>query len=250
MGLGKYKGGYKRFYDRDTRQDAALAEPELADGGSFEHVVLARRPFTIEETTMAEQLRDVVVVLPGIMGSVLRDAHGDDVWKLSAGSILKDLLGRGKAIKRLQLPDGIGDDHPGDSVTATALMPDMHVVPGIWTVTVGYERLLASFRESFDVVEADPARPGSCRQLRAVPVRLAPVEPVQRAVLQQTVEPVLERFRSRPGNADARLVFISHSMGGLVTSYYVDVLGGHEVPARSSHSARRPRCAERDSSRS
>ena len=108
---------------------------------------------------MAEQLRDVVVVLPGIMGSVLRDAHGDDVWKLSAGSILKGLLGRGKAIKRLQLPDGIGDDHPGDGVTATALMPDMHVVPGIWTVTVGYERLLAWFRESFDVVEADPRDP-------------------------------------------------------------------------------------------
>ena len=51
-------------------------------------------------------------------------------------------------------------------------------------------------------------------------------------VLQQTVEPVLERFRSRPGNADARLVFISHSMGGLVASYYVDVLGGHEVTGK------------------
>ena len=108
---------------------------------------------------MTEQLRDVVVVLPGIMGSVLRDAHGDDVWKLSAGSILKGVLGRGKAIKRLQLPEGIGDDHPGDGVTATALMPDMHVVPGIWTVTIGYERMLSWFRESFDVVEADPRHP-------------------------------------------------------------------------------------------
>ena len=26
-------------------------------------------------------------------------------------------------------------------------MPDMHVVPGIWTVTIGYERMLAWFRE-------------------------------------------------------------------------------------------------------
>ena len=181
---------------------------------------------------MAEQLRDVVVVLPGIMGSVLRDAHGDDVWKLSAGSILKDLLGRGKAIKRLQLPDGIGDDHPGDGVTATALMPDMHVVPGIWTVTVGYERLLAWFRESFDVVEADPRDPDRVVNFVQFPYDWRLSNRYNARVLQQTVEPVLERFRSRPGNADARLVFISHSMGGLVTSYYVDVLGGHEVTGK------------------
>jgi hypothetical protein len=181
---------------------------------------------------MAEQLRDVVVVLPGIMGSVLRDAHGDDVWKLSAGSILKGVLGRGKAIKRLQLPDGIGDDHPGDGVVATELMPDMHVVPGIWTVTVGYERLLAWFRESFDVVEADPRDPDRVVNFVQFPYDWRLSNRYNAHVLQQKVEPVLERFRSQPGNADARLVFISHSMGGLVTSYYVDVLGGHEVTGK------------------
>ncbi|MGH8977299.1 MAG: esterase/lipase family protein [Acidimicrobiia bacterium] len=181
---------------------------------------------------MREQLRDVVVVLPGIMGSVLRDAEGDDVWKLSAGSILKGVLGRGRAIKRLQLPEGIGDEHPGDGVTATALMPDMHVVPGIWTVTIGYERMLAWFRESFDVVEPDTREPDRIVNLVQFPYDWRLSNRYNARELQRTVEPVLERFRSRPGNEEARLVFVAHSMGGLVARYYVDVLGGHEVTAK------------------
>ena len=133
---------------------------------------------------MPEQLDNVVVVLPGIMGSVLRDAHGDDVWELSAGSILKGVFGRLRGLKALQLPEGIGDDHPGDGVTAPALMPDMHVVPGIWTVTIGYDRLHKWFTDTFDIVEFDPNGPATRaerRELPAVPVRLAPLEPVQRA---------------------------------------------------------------------
>ena len=165
------------------------------------------------------------------------------MWKLSAGSILKHVFSRLRKLKALQLPEGIGDDHPGDGVVATGLMGDMHVIPGIWTVTIGYERLHRWFTETFDVVEADLQDAGRSDPERpANPER--PVNYVRFAydwrlsnrynakVLQQTVEPVLERFRSRPGNADARLVFVGHSMGGLVARYYVDVLGGHEVTAK------------------
>jgi alpha-beta hydrolase superfamily lysophospholipase len=188
---------------------------------------------------MPEQLDNVVVVLPGIMGSVLRDAHGDDVWELSAGSILKGVFGRLRGLKALQLPEGIGDDHPGDGVTAPALMPDMHVVPGIWTVTIGYDRLDRWFKDTFDIVEADPKHPD------ARPVH--PDRPVNYVrfpydwrlsnrynakQLRQAVEPVLERFRSVRGHGDAKLVFVGHSMGGLVARYYTDVLGGHEITAK------------------
>ena len=103
VGRGQVQGRVQAVLRHDRRQDAAVAEPELAHGGAVEHHILAASVRSrSERRTMAEQLRDVVVVLPGIMGSVLRDAHGDDVWKLSAGSILKGVLGRGKAIKRLQ----------------------------------------------------------------------------------------------------------------------------------------------------
>ncbi len=184
---------------------------------------------------MAEQLENVVVVLPGIMGSVLRDANGDDVWELSAGSILKGVFGRLRGLKALQLPAGIGDDHPGDGVTATALMPDMHVIPGIWTVTIGYERLHNWFSDTFDIVEFDPkqsAAPDRPANYVRFPYDWRLSNRYNARRLQETVEPVLDRFRSRPGHADAKLVFVGHSMGGLVARYYTDVLGGHELTAK------------------
>ena len=181
---------------------------------------------------MKAELHDVVVVLPGIMGSVLRDANGDDVWKLSAGSILKGVLGGGKAVKRMQLPDGIGDDHPGDGVTAAALMPDMHVVPGIWTVTIGYEHLVGWFRDSFEIVEPNPRDPDRAVNFVTFPYDWRLSNRYNARLLRRTVEPILERFRAVRGNEEAKLVFVGHSMGGLVARYYVDVLGGHELTAK------------------
>src|SRR5262245_9500789 len=182
---------------------------------------------------MAQPLRDVVVVLPGIMGSVLRNADGDDVWKLDIGDIARGLIGRLRALKALQLPAGIGDDHPNDGVTAPALMPDMHVIPGIWTVTVGYDRLHSWFRERFDIVEAGvDDDDGRAANYVRFPYDWRLSNRYNARVLQRTVEPVLGRFRAQPGNADAKLVFVGHSMGGLVARYYTDVLGGHEVTAK------------------
>jgi pimeloyl-ACP methyl ester carboxylesterase len=181
---------------------------------------------------MSEELHDVVVVLPGIMGSALRNADGDDVWKLSAGTILQGVLGRLRALKALKLPDGIGDEHPGDGVVATELLPDMHVIPGIWTVTIGYDRLDRWIRSNYDVVEPDPKHPDRVANYVRFPYDWRLSNRYNARALGKTIEPVLERFRSQTGRADAKVVFIGHSMGGLVARYYVDVLGGHENTAK------------------
>lgn len=88
---------------------------------------------------------DLVVVLPGIMGSTLAQ-HGSLVWAPSAGAVLHAIGTFGRSIRQLQLPDGIGDDHPGDGVEPVALMPDLHVLPGIWAPLKGYDRLLHRLR--------------------------------------------------------------------------------------------------------
>ena len=88
---------------------------------------------------------DLVVVLPGIMGSPLRH-HRDLVWAPSAGAALRAITTFGRSIRRLQLPDDIGDDHPGDRVEPAGLMPDLHLLPGIWTPVKGYDRLLDRLR--------------------------------------------------------------------------------------------------------
>lgn len=181
---------------------------------------------------MLQPLDDVVVVLPGIMGSELRDKDGHVVWGTSMGSVVKGVLTRGKAIKRLKLPDGIGDSKAPDGVVATALLPDIHVIPGIWSVSVGYENMLQWFRDTFDTVEA--GKGASSRPVNFVPFpydwRLS--NRASAAALKTAVEPILERFRAQPGHRDAKLVLIGHSMGGLVARYFVDVMGGHEITSK------------------
>src|SRR4051812_31278819 len=88
---------------------------------------------------------DLVVVLPGIMGSTLVDGEGDLVWGLSVGSLMRTLRSRGESLRRLQLPRGIGDEHPGDGIRPMALMPD-HGLPGIWTPIKGYDPLIDRLR--------------------------------------------------------------------------------------------------------
>ena len=178
---------------------------------------------------MTHQLNDVVVVLPGIMGSTLRDREGNEVWGTSLGSIVKGVLTRGKAIKRLELPAGIGDDPAPDGVVAGALMPDIHVIPGIWSVSIGYERLISWFHDTFEVVEEDRAHPERIANFVQFPYDWRLSNRASAVALQARIEPALERFRTQRGHEDARVVFVGHSMGGLVARYYVDVLGGHEI---------------------
>lgn len=178
---------------------------------------------------MAHALNDVVVVLPGVMGSTLRDKDGKEVWGTSVGSLVKAVLTRGKAAKRLQLPAGIGDSPAPDGVVATGLVPDIHVIPGIWSVSIGYEQMIKWFRDTFDVVEEgrdDPSRPANFVQF---PYDWRLSNRASASALRTRIEPVLEHFRATPGHADAKVVFVGHSMGGLVARYYVDVLGGHEI---------------------
>ena len=102
---------------------------------------------------------DLVVVLPGILGSTLRQ---DDrlVWAPSAGSALRAIKTFGGSVKRLQLPSGIGDNHPGDGVEPAGVMPDLQVLPGIWTPVKGYGRLLARLRSlGYHEPGTDPGSP-------------------------------------------------------------------------------------------
>ena len=135
---------------------------------------------------------DMVVVLPGILGSTLaRDGHL--IWAPSAGSALRAIATFGASVKRLQLPDGIGDDHPGDGVEPAGLMPDLHILPGIWTPVKGYDRLLDRLR-SLGYREPTPATPGN---LLPFPYdwRLSCRYNARR--LGEITEPALDRWRAQ-----------------------------------------------------
>ncbi|HEV8564802.1 MAG TPA: hypothetical protein VGR41_07790 [Actinomycetota bacterium] len=177
-------------------------------------------------------ITDLVVVLPGILGSTL-EKNGTPVWAPSVGAVAEAIRTFGRSIPRLQLPDGIGDEHPGDGVEAVALMPDIHVLPGIWTAHLGYDLLLDRLRSSFHFVEVPPDDPDRAANLIpfAYDWRLSNRYNGRR--LKQVVEPALERWRAQGGQfAGAKVTFIGHSMGGLVARWFIEKEGGAEITRR------------------
>ena len=171
---------------------------------------------------MAE--RDLVVVIPGIMGSTLKRGS-DDIWTSRRGALLGALLNLGHHLRELTLPEGISDGAPEDSIHADALMPTLHVIPGVWTPVRGYEPLVQRLR-------AIRSRLGDAKQHRHLnPVvfpydwRLSNRYTARR--LKTVAEAGLQRWRDcDPRNRDAQIVFVCHSMGGLVARRYVSHEGG------------------------
>lgn len=164
---------------------------------------------------------DLVVVLPGIMGSTLT-RHGKPVWAVSAGAVLRAIGTLGRNLRDLQLPDDLRDEHPDDGVEPTALMSDLHVIPGVWTPVRGYDTLLKRLRRLGYREETGNLLP--------VPYdwRLSNRYNGQR--LATIAEPALHRWREKtPANRDAQLVIVCHSMGGLVARWYLEKCGGAEL---------------------
>ncbi len=77
---------------------------------------------------MTTLIRDLVVVLPGILGSTLAK-NGELVWAPSAGAALEAVRTFGRSLRSLSLPASIQDEHPNDGVVPVGLMPDLHVLP-------------------------------------------------------------------------------------------------------------------------
>lgn len=157
--------------------------------------------------------RDVVVLLPGITGSVLANKAGKEVWAPSAGAVWRVIKSFGGSIEGLEL----AADDADDGVTAPRLVPDVTIVPGLVKID-GYSRVERYLVEQLGL-EAG-------RNYFAFPYDWRRDNRVIAKRLESTALDWLQRWRSSSGNADARLVLIGHSMGGLVSRYFVECLGG------------------------
>jgi pimeloyl-ACP methyl ester carboxylesterase len=182
---------------------------------------------------MPELISDVVVLVPGIMGSTLYQ-RGDPVWAPTGGAVRRLLRTYGGSVKALKLPEGIGDNAPDDGVEARDLFPDLHLIPGIWSWNLGYSVLVKRLKRDFHLLEACDGAPGEIipNLVRfAYDWRLSNRYNARR--LKTVVEPALEAWRAQGGEfGDAGLVFVCHSMGGLVARWYIEKEGGREVTHR------------------
>jgi len=162
-------------------------------------------------------MRDVVVMLPGIIGSVLQK-NGKDVWAVSGGAGLKALLSLGGSIKDLRLGDDPQDvDDLGDGVTAPRILPDLSLIPGFWKID-RYGRVTKTIKGSFDVT------PGL--NYFEFPYDWRRDNRVAARKLADSTHTWLSAWREHSGNDDAKLILIAHSMGGLISRYFLEVLEG------------------------
>jgi pimeloyl-ACP methyl ester carboxylesterase len=164
-----------------------------------------------------KQMSDVIVMLPGITGSVLQ-RDGKDVWAPTAGAVINALLSLGKDVKGLALKDDPPDvDDLGDGVVATRVMPDIHLIPGLWKID-GYSKLKSYVMKTFDVKLGENLFEFAYDWRRD--------NRVSARKLQRSVEEWLSTWRESSGNKDAKLILVGHSMGGLISRYYLECLDG------------------------
>lgn len=169
-------------------------------------------------------MRDMVIILPGITGSVLQQ-HGKDLWATSGGVFWRTLKHLGGNFDALRLDGDDPDlDTLDDGIRATGLIPDMHIVPGLVKVD-GYSKVANLVRDNFEIIEGridDPAPANFYefpydwrRDNRAAARRL-----------KTLIDRQLPIWREHSFDDNAQVILIAHSMGGLVAHYYLEALEG------------------------
>lgn len=166
---------------------------------------------------------DMVVVIPGIQGSQLWS--GDKpIWAMNAGALWQAIRTGAASITDLELPPDIGDSDAPDGVVARGLMPDLHGLPGRGPLVHGYSDLTKWLQSNFPLHAPTASSPGNFIEF-AYDWRLSNRNSALR--LRRVLSEELRRWRA-DGHPGAQLVFLCHSMGGLVARYYLEVLGGTE----------------------
>jgi hypothetical protein len=162
-------------------------------------------------------MRDVIVCLPGITGSVLQK-NGHDVWNVSGGAVLSAIRSLGHSIEDLELAEDPPDvDDLGDGVTAPKVIRDVHLIPGLWKID-GYTKLVDHIEKTFDVTRG--------RNLFEFPYDWRRDNRVAARRLQRQSAQWLKAWRESSGAADAKLVLVGHSMGGIISRYFLECLDG------------------------
>lgn len=170
------------------------------------------------------RMRDLVILLPGITGSVLQ-RHGKDLWAPTWRSTWTFLQTMGDSLHHLQLVDDDPElDLLADGITATSIMPSATIVPGLVKLQ-GYTSLHRFVLNNFEVVQGrlDDDRPANYYHF---PYDWRRDNRVAARQLRDLIDRKLPQWRDHTGQRDAKVILLAHSMGGLIGRYYAEALDG------------------------
>ena len=170
------------------------------------------------------KMRDLVVLLPGITGSVLQK-NGKDLWDVSGNALWSALTSLSNNLQALKLPDhDPGVEPPDDGVRATALIQKFHGVFGLGRID-GYTALAHLIANNFEVIAGSVAQPTPANFIE-FPYDWRQSNRTSARRLKRVIDERLALWREWSHWHDARTILIAHSMGGLVARYYLEVLDG------------------------
>ena len=225
---------------------------------------------------MPTPLKDMVIILPGIIGTVLQQ-NGKDVWGISKEAVLqagkqgtsqaaKKIIARifgGKSASdeegilqqlRLQGNDKLerylkhhepiegtkNEDYEyGDGIRAERIINDPRILAGLVKILDGYSQTSKLITDNFEVInsEIDPktfktikgdiyndAHPPA--NFYHFPYDWRRDNRINGKILNSLINKRLKAWREHSGNKDAKVILIAHSMGGLISRYHLEVLGG------------------------
>ncbi|MBV9312166.1 MAG: hypothetical protein JO100_00210 [Pseudonocardia sp.] len=155
-------------------------------------------------------LRHLIVIVPGIVGSVLTAPDGFSEWDLRAGDLVRAVLDpENLAIERELAPTRLVDD-------LTVLKP--------WLVVPGYGALTHHLRTQF----GPELRVVDFRSDRAVPpdVDVLRVPYDFRRSIVEAADVLGRAVCAAVGDSGRKVIVVAHSMGGLVARYWIGPGGG------------------------
>jgi len=172
-------------------------------------------------------MKDMIVILPGILGSVLQK-DGKDLWAVSGQAIFQVLTNLNQTIHNLKL----GQDDPsaeslGDGIRATSIIQDTHLIPGFWKID-GYTQTSRLITDNFNVTPGDIYNDpdDKAANFYQFPYDWRRDNRANAHILKKLIDKRLKRWREASGAANAKVILMAHSMGGLVSRYYLEVLEG------------------------
>ena len=181
------------------------------------------------QTEQKIPMKHLIVLLPGITGSVLQK-DGKDLWGASAKAIFKIIKSGGKNLQALKLQGkDSGGDYYGDGIKADRLVDDAQLIPGLVKILDGYSQTSKLITDNFDVTEGDIY--SDDKNLEAnfyhFPYDWRRDNSINAELLQRLINIRLEAWRKKSDeHKDAKVILLAHSMGGLISRYYLEVLGG------------------------